>query len=440
MPREDILSPALEATRAHTEKAIEAVNAELSVLVHRHIPPQQAGVFLATLFQVMCSYWQEMDGMATSQVVLPAQTVPNLWEISRNVMEGLTLLGPPGCPASWPSSLVKWITAEPIKKTAPPGFTTPVKRDTSVPGKGKSHPGSSGKNSAPPKQITEYWDDDEQKKEDEESHRWEEEKCQKKPTGPILSLDGHEESVIALTSKTAPSRVSQAPGLPGRTPSDSKRSQSKVRWASPVWLNSSKDEPLSDKAGELKPKSRKKDHTTPDLMILDDDDDDSLPRKPKSTGKKGKSRIYTQEEMAGLESLTLHLKSEARSIQYGLETNGLTKYRNSHVLGLRGALNTNDQSAYLAAVQKESWSYPAKGNLCTVHQFVKELEGCPDLEKRKIADNTLRNKGMPGIPQENTIEVGKRELIIARYVMKVLQSVDGETIDAKHPDYGRVKI
>ena len=32
---------------------------------------------------------------------------------------------------------------------------------------------------------------------------------------------------------------------------------------------------------------------------------------------------------------------------------------------------------------------------------------------------------------------GKQELIKARYMMKVLQSVEGETIDTKHPDYGR---
>ena len=124
-------------------------------------------------------------------------------------------------------------------------------------------------------------------------------------------------------------------------------------------------------------------------------------------GKKGKSHVYTQEELAGLESLNLWLKSKAQSIQYGLVTAGLTKYRNSHVPGLQGALNTDDHSAYLTEVKKESWSYPTKGNLCTIHQFVKELEGCPDLEKRKIADNTLRNKGMPGIPQENT---GGREV------------------------------
>ena len=312
-----------------------------------------------------------------------------------------------------------------------------MKHDTSVPGKGKSHPGSLGKKSVPPKWITDYWDDDERKKEDKESHWWEEEKRQKKPTGPILSLDKHEELVTALTSKTAPSWVSQVPGLPGHAPSDSKRSQSKVWQASPVRLNSSEDEPLSDKAGEPEPKSRKKDHTTPDLMILDDDDDDPLPRKPKGTGKKGKSHVYTQEELAGLKSLNLQLKSEARSIQYGLETAGLTMYWISHVPGLWGAPNTDNHSAYLAEVKKESWSYPAKGNLSTVRQFVKELEGCLDPEKRKITDNTLRNKGMPGIPQENTIEVGKWELIKARYVMKVLRSVEGETIDAKHPDYGR---
>ena len=78
VPWEDIFTLALTATRKHTEKAIEAVNMQLSALVHCHILPQQARVFLASLLQVMCSYQQEMDGMATSQVVLPCQIVPNL--------------------------------------------------------------------------------------------------------------------------------------------------------------------------------------------------------------------------------------------------------------------------------------------------------------------------------------------------------------------------
>ena len=360
MPKEDILTPALQATQTHMEKAIEAVNVQLLALVHCHVPPQQAGVFLASLLQVMCSYQQEMDSMATSQVILPGQIVPNLWGVSRTMMEGLTLLGPPNCPASWPASLVERVSAEPTNKANLVGLTTPVKRDTSIP-KGKLHPGSSGKKSAPPKQITEYWEDDERKKEDEESCQQEEERCQKKPSGPVLSLDEHEELVTLLTSKAAPSRVSQESGLPPRTPSKGKQSRSKVRRASPVWFNSSEDEPLSDKTGEPEPKSRKRDHTTPELMIVDDDDN-PLPERSKGMGKKDKSHAYTQDELDSLYTLLLQLKSEARSIQYTMETAGLTKYHNNHVPGLKSAPNTDDHSAYLAEVKKESWSYPAKGN------------------------------------------------------------------------------
>ena len=219
-------------------------------------------------------------------------------------MEGLTLLGPPNCPASWPASLVK-----PIQKATPAGLTTPVKCDTSVP-KGKLHPGSCGKKSAPPKWITEYWDDDERKKEDEESCQWEEERCKKKPSGPVLSLNEHEELVLLLTSKTAPGQVSQGSGLPPHTQSEGKRSRSKVWRASPVQCNSLEDEPLSDKTGELEPKSRKKDQTTLELMIIDVNDD-PLPDRPKGTGKKDKSHAYTQDELASLDSLLLWLKSEA---------------------------------------------------------------------------------------------------------------------------------
>ena len=225
IPWEDILTPALQATRNHTEKAIEAVNVQMSTLVHHHVLPQQARVFLASLLQVMCSYQQEMDGMATSQVILPGQIVPNLWGVSWTMMEGLTLLGPPNCPASWPASLVKQVSAEPINKATPIGLTTPVKHNTSsIPSKGKPHPGSSGKKSVPPKQITDYWDDDERKREDEESLWQEEERHQKKPSGPMLSLDEHEESIMVLTAETAPKQKSQAPGSSTHAPSEGKRS------------------------------------------------------------------------------------------------------------------------------------------------------------------------------------------------------------------------
>ena len=80
-------------------------------------------------------------------------------------------------------------------------------------------------------------------------------------------------------------------------------------------------------------------------------------------------------------------------------------------------------------VKKESWSYPAKGNLITVRQFIKELEGCSDIKKRCQADKTLRDKDMPGIPQENTPKGEKWELIKACYIMKVLWSIEVEIIE-----------
>ena len=77
------------------------------------MPPKQAGVFLATILQVTCSFRQEMDNMATSQVFLLSQIIPTLWGACRGLLEGLSLLGPPSCPASWPASLVEWVTAVP---------------------------------------------------------------------------------------------------------------------------------------------------------------------------------------------------------------------------------------------------------------------------------------------------------------------------------------
>ena len=48
------------------------------------------------------------------------------------------------------------------------------------------------------------------------------EKHQKKFTGPVLSLDGHEDSVTNLMKRAAPNRVSQPPS---KTSSSSSRDQ-----------------------------------------------------------------------------------------------------------------------------------------------------------------------------------------------------------------------
>ena len=155
IPHCDLLTPALTATQAHMDTAIDTVSEQLSDLVHNHIPLGQTGVFLASLLQMMCSYHsyhQEMDSMATNKVILPGQIVPNLWGVSWGMIEDLSLLGPPNCLASWLASLVKQITTGPTKKTEPLAPTTPVKLNTpSESGKGKLPPGSSGKKSVPPK-------------------------------------------------------------------------------------------------------------------------------------------------------------------------------------------------------------------------------------------------------------------------------------------------
>ena len=52
-------------------------------------------------------------------------------------------------------------------------------------------------------------------------------------------------------------------------------------------------------------------------------------------------------------------------------------------------------------------------------------------------EKVLQDKGMPGVPQDYSPKGGKREMIKAHYMMKVLQNVEGEEIDARHPDYGQ---
>ena len=46
-----------------------------------------------------------------------------------------------------------------------------------------------------------------------------------------------------------------------------------------------------------------------------------------------------------------------------------------------------------------------------------------------------RTKVCPGSPKKMLRKEEKWELIKARYLLKVLQSIEGETIDTKHPNY-----
>ena len=125
--------------------------------------------------------------MVLSQTVMLAQVIPNMWGVWQGIIEGLSLLGPPTCPASWLASLVEWVDGHPAKRATPVLPVTPVKS-----GSGKSSSGSAGKKSKS-RQIPDFWDDLEREREDEESKKREEEKWHQKSHGsPILSLADHE--------------------------------------------------------------------------------------------------------------------------------------------------------------------------------------------------------------------------------------------------------
>ena len=269
-----------------------------------------------------------------------------------------------------------------------------------------------------------FWGDLERRKEDAEAHK-QEEKCRKKSTGPVLSLDDHEDSVTDLMKRAAPNRVSQPPN---KASSSSSKDQKKV-WVKHPPSDQSDDKPLSDRADEPKAKICKWD-PTPDLVILADDDSTPLHRKIKSMGKK--ARAHTPGEDEGFEALSQHLKGEAHAVQYNLELAILTEYRNLHIPNLKGPPNTDDHLAYLSSVKDVSWSYPAKGNLITARQYFKDLKASKDREAIEAGDNVLWEKGMIGILQES-IKAGP---IKCRYVIFVLRSVEGQIIDALNSDYG----
>ena len=299
--------------------------------------------------------------MATNQVFLPSQIILNLWGSRRGLLEGLSLLGPPSCSASWPTSLVERVT--PAPQNVPGSSKTPMKFHHPPSGAAKTTPDLGKKSHQSTKQVVgSFWGNPERGKEDAEARK-SQEKRQKKFTGPVLSLDDHEDSVTDLMKRATPSRVSQPPNK-----ASGSKGQGKVQGghapADPL-----NDEPLSNQTEEPKAKSCKRD-PTPELVVLDDDST-PLPGKVKGAGKK--TRALTLDEDEGMEALSQHLKGEAWAIQYNLELGTLTEYRNLHILNLKGPPNMDDHSVYLSIVRDVSWSYPAKSNLITTHQFFKDL-------------------------------------------------------------------
>ena len=193
-----LLALVLAVARWHTDEALQNIHTQLVDLGNEHIPQEQARAFFNTILQVTCSFQQEMDNMATNQVLLPSQIVPNLWGSHRGLLEGLSLLGPPSCSASWPASLVEWVTAVPTCQNVPGSSQTPTKSNLPPPGVAKTTQDSRRKPHQSAKQAAGlFWKDEARGKEDAEACKLEE-KHQKKSTGPVLSLGDHEDSITNL--------------------------------------------------------------------------------------------------------------------------------------------------------------------------------------------------------------------------------------------------
>ena len=188
-----LLAAALVVARHHTNEALWNIHAQLVTLAKEHVPLEQAGALSNTILQLTCSFQQEMDNMATNQVFLPNQIVPNLWGSRRGLLEGLSLLGPPSCSASWPTSLVERVTAVPACQNVSSSSKTLTKPNQSLSRMAKTTADSRKKHSA--KQAAGlFWGDDARRKKDAEARQLVE-KCQKKSTGPVLSLGDHEDLI-----------------------------------------------------------------------------------------------------------------------------------------------------------------------------------------------------------------------------------------------------
>ena len=143
-----LLTVVLAVARHHTNEALRNIHAQLVTLAKEHLPPEQVRALFNTILQVTCSFRQEMDNMAMNQVFLPNQILPNLWGSRRGLLEGLSLLGPPSCSASWPASLVKQVTAISTCQNVLSSSKTLTKPNQSLSGTAKTTPDSRKKHSA----------------------------------------------------------------------------------------------------------------------------------------------------------------------------------------------------------------------------------------------------------------------------------------------------
>ena len=165
-PRIDVAS-ALTISHHYTEEALKNVHTQISDLIQTHVAePEQAGVFFNTIMLITCSFRHQMDEMAINPLFPGSQLFPNIWSARLEVLEGLSLVAPPSCSASWPASLVERVT--PIPGTSGQSGSTKTPTKPGNPGASKLAP-ESGKKTQPIQQAAGVFWNDKKKREKEDA-------------------------------------------------------------------------------------------------------------------------------------------------------------------------------------------------------------------------------------------------------------------------------
>ena len=177
-PKIDVAS-ALTTSRHYTEEALKNIHTQISDLVRTHVAgPKQARVIFNTILPMTCSFRHQMDEMAINLLFPGSQLVPNVWSARQEVLEGLSLVAPLSCSASWSASLVEWVAPVPGTSSQSGSAKTPTKPGN--PRASKLTPGS-GKKTQPIQQAAGmFWGDKKKREKEDADARAQEEKRRKK--------------------------------------------------------------------------------------------------------------------------------------------------------------------------------------------------------------------------------------------------------------------
>ena len=194
-PLQDIIVRAFAVAWQPTELAIIEVHKQLAPLTSEFVPPGQERTFLVGVYNVICSYVQEVHSMVLGQAVVPTQIVPGIWGARRGILTKAPLLAPQigptevpappkevrdagttkkaetgtqSEPAPPPASAKPSTTEVPTQWVPPQQLVAPLsnKKSPAKSSKSKSTPGSGGKQSHTQQSVHTLWNDLERRRED----------------------------------------------------------------------------------------------------------------------------------------------------------------------------------------------------------------------------------------------------------------------------------